>query len=131
MGGRKRGQAISDYLRHTLLGSCQAAPAPSPPPATPPEVASTTMVTAAQAIASERAAAPQATPPVPPAPSQQQPAPAVTAEEVQKRLKQTGVRGWQAYDAAREDPQRIADILDKAHGLSPGAIFNRIVRPRA
>ena len=74
-----------------------------------------------------------ADPPPPPhtAPSQQQPAPAVTAEEVKRRLTQAGVEGWQAFTAADKDPQRVADILDRAGGLSPGAIFNRIVRPGA
>ena len=65
MGGRKRSQAISDYLRDTLLGSCQATPAPSPPPAaTPTEASSTMTVTKTKAIASERATALQASPPI-------------------------------------------------------------------
>ena len=65
------------------------------------------------------------------APSQQQPAPAVTAEEVKRRLTQAGVEGWKAFTAADKDPQRVADILGRSGGLSPGAIFNRIVRPGA
>ena len=153
---RKRGQTISDFVRDAIIAALRPTPEPSPPPADgghhiadPPHTAHgggpahggariMGPSTPHHATPQQQHGAPgphsaQGSPYIadPPPADLDGPAPAVTAEEVKRRLTQAGVEGWQAFTAADKDPQRVADILDRAGGLSPSAIFNRIVRPGA